>query len=105
VSVRVVAFVPDLMDRSRLSAALPDAVLVADVSALAAGAADADVAVVDLDRAGVLDALADLTAVTRVVGFASHVDDEVLRAARRAGCHAMARSRFFRDVPEAVGGG
>jgi hypothetical protein len=44
----------------------------------------------------VLDVLPRLGAV-RTVGFASHVDDDLLAAARAAGCdEVLARSVFFR---------
>lgn len=97
---RVVAFVPDLMDRSRISAAVPDALFVSSPTALAG--VEADVVVVDLSRPGVIDALPGITA--RTVGFASHVDRETIDAARTAGCDdVLARSEFFRRVAELLG--
>jgi hypothetical protein len=95
---RVVAFTPDLMDRSRLSAAAPHVVFVRTAEALEAAAPDADVVVVDLARAGVLDVVARIAAGVAVVGYGSHVDADLLAAARDAGCRdVLARSAFFAD--------
>lgn len=96
----VVAYVPDLMDRSRLAAAVPEATFVDRPGALAPAASGPDLVVVDLDRPGVLDVLADVVATgARVVGFAAHVDGPTLEAAIARGCRAMPRSRFFRSLP------
>ena len=87
----VAAFVPDLMDRSRLGGR--QITFVASPADLAA--VDADVYVVDLSRPGVLDAVEALRG-RRVIGFGSHVDTDLLRAARAAGCETvLARSAFF----------
>lgn len=91
---RVVGWVPDLMDRSRLGAGVAFVARPEDLAG-----SDADLAVVDLSR------LDDLRRVGRVpgrlVGFAPHVDDEVLAAARAAGFDdALARSVFFRRWPD-----
>ncbi len=100
ITTRVAAFVPDLMDRSRISAAVPDTAFVATPAALAG--AEADVVVVDLSRPGVIDALPDIAA--RTIGFASHVDRDTIDAARAAGCdEVLARSEFFRRVAELLG--
>lgn len=89
---RVAAYVPDLMDRSRL-ARLGDVTFVATPAELAA--VGADVVVVDLSRPGVLEALSGLRGV-RTIGFGSHVDRELLEAAKQAGCQeVLPRSRFF----------
>jgi hypothetical protein len=98
---RVAAYVPDLMDRSRLAA-------VGDVSFVAAPSelpgVVADVVVVDLSRPGVLEVLGELTGV-RTVGFGSHVDEDLLAAATAAGCaEVLPRSRFFARLPELLGG-
>ena len=105
--MRVVAYVPDLMDRSKVSGAAPGAAFVASPGALAGTAAGADVVVVDLGRAGVLDAMPALAAGgARVVGFGSHVDRDTLDAARAAGCtEVLPRSAFFRDLPGLLGSG
>jgi hypothetical protein len=100
---RVVAYVPDLMDRSRISAAAGGAVtFVATPSDLVGAAVDTDLVIVDLGRPGVLERLADLS--TRTVGFASHVDRDLMAAAREAGCdQILARSAFFSRLRELVG--
>ena len=94
---RVVAYVPDLMDRSRLAGVA----FVATPAELVD--TDADIVVVDLSRPGVLDVLpAVAERVPRVIGFGSHVDTELLAAARAAGCtEVLPRSRFFAN-PKAV---
>jgi hypothetical protein len=91
----VVAYAPDLMDRSRIAAGVPGVVFVRTIDELAA--APARLVLVDLSRPGVLDVVGTLTA--PVVGFGSHVDDELLQAARTAGCaDVLPRSRFFRQL-------
>lgn len=92
---RVVALVPDLMDRSRLDRlGTVEVVHVREPSDLLTLAGPDDLVVVDLSRDGVLEVLAGLPG--HVVGFASHVDDELLAAARAAGCtEVLPRSRFF----------
>ncbi|MDP9386645.1 MAG: hypothetical protein M3Q48_01640 [Actinomycetota bacterium] len=95
---RVAAFVPDLMDRSRVAAAGADVTFVRSPDEL--GGVGADVVVVDLSRPGVLAALAGLGEV-RTIGFASHVDRELLAAAQAAGCgEVLPRSRFFARIGE-----
>jgi hypothetical protein len=97
----VVAYVPDLIDRSKLAAAAPGTTFVGRPDALAPAASAADLVVADLDRPGVLDVLADAVATgARVVGFAAHVDGATLEAATARGCRAMPRSRFFRSLPD-----
>src|SRR4029079_13184876 len=82
----VVAFVPDLMDRSRLSG-VDGVSFVASPAALGEAASTADPVVVDLRRPRVLEVLSSVTAVApRVIAFGSHVDEELLAAARAAGC-------------------
>jgi hypothetical protein len=94
---RVVAFVPDLMDRSRLSSA--GSVTFVDTPADLAVTL-AEVAVVDLSRPGVLEALGDLGGV-RTIGFARHVDADLMDRARAAGCdEVLPRSRFFARLGE-----
>src|SRR5271168_1466305 len=86
----VVAFVPDLMDRSRVEIAgrsAGRAVTFVDgpedlVTAVDGGAR---FVVVDLAHVGVLGVLPRLQA-AHTVGFASHVDKTLLEAARAAGC-------------------
>ena len=95
---QVIVFAPDLMDRSRISTALPHAEFVTSVDKLSQAGPEA-VLLVDLRRPGVLAAIPALTA--PVVGFASHVDEELLLAAREAGCaEVLPRSRFFRRLAD-----
>jgi len=100
----VVAFVPDLMDRSRVSAAVRGVAFVGRPDQLAAAAGVEDIALVDLGRAGVLEALPALVASgVRVIAFGAHVDGDTLDAARAAGCEeVLARSVFFRTLGDLV---
>jgi len=102
---RTVAFVPDLMDRSRITAAAPGCTFVRTTDELVAASDDADLVVVDLNRAGVLDVLADVAArAPRTIGFASHVERELLDDARAAGCdQVLARSAFFARIADLLG--
>lgn len=101
----VVAYVPDLMDRSKVGAAGPAVSFVPSPDALVEAAAGATVAVVDLGRPGVVEVLPALVATgVRVVAFGSHVDRDTLDAARAAGCHeVLPRSRFFAAIPQVLG--
>jgi hypothetical protein len=50
-------------------------------------------------RPGVLEVLPSVSA--RVIGFGSHVDRDLLAAARAAGCdQVLARSAFFSRLPQ-----
>jgi hypothetical protein len=95
----VIAYVPDLMDRSRFSAVAVEFVTQPDDLERAG---EDDVVVVDLSRPAVLDVLPRLRA-RRTIGFGSHVDRERLEEARAAGCdEVMARSEFFRRIEEVL---
>lgn len=99
--MNVVALTTDLMDRSRLSAAVPGIVCTADPAMVT----DADVVVVDLARFG--SAITDVRAATtaRIVAYGPHVDDEAAAAARVAGADVvLPRSRFFRDPAASLSG-
>ena len=98
--MRVCALVVDLMDRSRISASIPDAVFVRDASACA----DADVVIVDLARSGQhVAAVRGAAPSARIIGFGPHVDDEGASAARADGANVvLPRSRFFRDPAGAI---
>jgi hypothetical protein len=101
---RMVAYVPDLMDRSKVASAAvgADVTFVPTVAALPAAAAGADLVVVDLSRPGVLEVLPAITAPT--IGFGRHDDRERLAAATAAGCdRVLARSAFFSQVSELLG--
>ena len=89
----VVALVTDLMDRSRLTAAIPGIVCAGDPAA----AADADVVIVDLVRFGAAIPAVRAATTGTVVAFGPHVDDQAAAAARAAGAdRVLPRSRFFR---------
>jgi len=99
-AVDVVAFVDDLMDRSKLSSALPWVRF-----GLAVGDADgADVAIVDLTRHGDLPrALRAQSTTVRIIAFGPHVDtDGAARAAGDGADVVLPRSRFFRDPVAAI---
>ncbi|GAC1531064.1 MAG: hypothetical protein NVS3B12_06490 [Acidimicrobiales bacterium] len=95
----VVVFAPDLMDRSKVTAVAPAARVVRSVDAVTGG--PGVTVVVDLSRPGVVDALAGWVASgARVIGFASHVDRDLIDTARGSGAEVMARSAFFGRVAE-----
>ncbi len=101
----VVAWVPDLMDRSRLSGN-PAIRFVHEASELLAEAGPADTVVVDLGRPAVLGVVTDLAArpadirPKSIVGFAGHLERDLLRLASEAGCdRVLARSAFFKMAP------
>jgi voltage-gated potassium channel Kch len=94
--VTVVALTTDLMDRSRLSAALPGVVFTLE--------GDVEVVIVDLARG--VDQVGAIRASypnARIVCYGAHVDDTSLDAARTAGADVvLPRSRFFRDPAAAI---
>jgi hypothetical protein len=97
---RVVAYTPDLMDRSKISAAIPDCRFVARPEVLV-GLAGTDVVLVDLSKKGVLEVLGDLVAGgPRVIAYGSHVDKALLESAAEAGvAEVLPRSQFFYRLP------
>jgi hypothetical protein len=89
------------MDRSKVEAA-GDCVFVSKPADLASLSRSADIVVVDLTRAGVVDVLPDLEG--RVIGFANHTARDVMEAARAAGCEqVLKRSEFFARIDELLG--
>jgi len=93
--VRVYALVADLMDRSRISGAIPEVTFVRH----AAACADADIVIVDLAKSGgEVGALRAAAPTARLVCFGPHVDE-----ARAAGADVvLPRSRFFHDPAAAI---
>ena len=92
---KIVAYVPDLMDRSKV-AAVADVTFVArpDDLAATATASGADLVVVDVTRPGVVGVLGDIG--VRVLGFSKHTNREAIDAALAAGAdQVLARSAFF----------
>jgi len=100
----VAALVPDLMDRSRIEAtgrvAGVSVLFLHDTAELRALGADAaGLVIIDLDAPGALSALSELGAV-RTLGFASHVERDLLAAASAAGCgEVVSRAVLFRRLP------
>ncbi len=94
--MKVVALVDDLMDRSKISAVVPDTVATRSPDAAAA----ADVVVIDLARhADAVTSVREHASDAFVVAFGRHDDVATLEAARAAGAdRVMTRSRFFSDV-------
>lgn len=89
--MKVAAFAPDLMDRSKISAAAPG---VQFVTLAELPDVEADVVVVDLSRPGAAEALPRHVP---WIGFASHVDLPKLE-----GGTVLPRSRFFADAGAAI---
>jgi hypothetical protein len=103
--MRIVALASDLMDRSRLSAAIDGVRFARDVTECGGGGSvAADVVIVDL--AGFASAVGDLRRAlpnARIVAYGPHVDAAATDAAREAGADLVwPRSRFFRDPAAAL---
>lgn len=97
----VVAFIPDLMDRSRLGAR--PVRLVSSLDQLLVAAPAASLVLVDLARPGTLESAASIVASgTRVVGFAPHVDDALRNDAAASGIQVVTRSWFFGHLDELI---
>lgn len=93
-------YTPDLMDRSKIAAAAPEARFVTQPEALV-GMAGIDLAVVDLRQPRVVDLLPEIVATVPVIAYGSHVDRERLAAAEAAGCReVLPRSAFFSRVKD-----
>jgi hypothetical protein len=97
--VTIVALVDDLMDRSRLAAALPETTFVRTADAV-----DASVVIIDLAvYAAAVPVVRAALPAARIIAFGAHVDASVLDAAGAAGADlVLPRSRFFRDPAGAV---
>jgi DNA-binding NarL/FixJ family response regulator len=95
----VVAFVDDLMDRSRLQR-VPGITFTRDPAACA----DATVVVVDLARhAAVIPEVARVAPRAKVIAFGSHVDTAAFAAAERAGAACvLPRSKFLGDPSRVI---
>ena len=98
--MRIVALATDLMDRSRITAAIDGVAFARD----AAGCADADVVIVDLARFGAsVGEVRRALPTARIVAFGPHVDEQAAVDAREAGADLVwPRSRFFRDPSAAI---
>lgn len=93
----VFAVVADLMDRARIDEAILD-VHHTTPGRIGALAGPGDLVLVDLKKLGAALGPAKATG-ARVVGFAPHVDGDVLALAEASGCEALPRSVFFRRLP------
>jgi DNA-binding NarL/FixJ family response regulator len=100
--VRVVAFVGDLLDRSKIAAAVPDA----NFAATTDDCAGADVVVIDVKaHPDAVTAARKLAPAARIVAYGRHDNPAALDAAQADGANAaMPRSRFFRDPAAAIAG-
>lgn len=98
----LVAYVPDLMDRSRVAEAADSARFVSAPSELVRSAASADLVVLDLSRRGSLDALEEIVGLgIRSIGFCPHAERDLMTEARALGCdQVLARSAFFSQLSE-----
>ena len=93
---RIAAYVPNLMDRSRFVGSVEILQTLDELKS-----ADADLVLVDVSKPQVLD---HLPSEARVIGFAPHVDTEILELAKAAGCmEALPRSIFFQRLPGLLG--
>ncbi len=99
---RIVALVPDLMDRSRFGPFADDTVFVktaADVLS-AASAEGVEIVVIDLSRDGAAQLLPRLEG-RKVLTFSSHVNrDAMMAASMSSSAEVMARSVFFNRLPQ-----
>ena len=99
--VSVVAFVPDLMDQSKLRLAMPDICFVKEISELID--IEVDLVVIDLSKSEVLEVLHKID--SKILGFVSHIDKEIIAEAEQAGCEkVLPRSKFFHDFDSLVNG-
>jgi hypothetical protein len=98
--VRVVALVGDLLDRSKIAAAVPGAGFV-DGPDECAGA---DTVVIDVKaHPGAVAAVRKIAPAARIVAYGRHDNPDALDAARADGADAaLPRSRFFHDPAAAV---
>jgi len=98
--VRIVALSSDLMDRSRMSAAIDGL----SFARSAAECSEADIVIVDLARfSSAVGEVRRANPGARIVAFGPPVDDDAATAARDAGADVVwPRSRFFRDPADAT---
>jgi hypothetical protein len=96
----IVAFVDDLMDRSRVSNAVAGVRFVRTADE----ARDAELVIVDLARhAGTVRAVREVAPTARIVAFGPHVDAEAAEQAASDGADlVLPRSRFFADPASAT---
>lgn len=99
----VSAYVPDLMDRSKVAAVVQHVVFASSPAELV----DADLVVVDLSRPGALEAVRGRKAARRAsgahkgrtIGYAHHTQRDLMAEAREAGCDVvLTRADFFSQL-------
>jgi len=97
--MRVVALVGDLLDRSKIAAAIPDVVF----GSTPDESTGADTVIIDVKaHPDAVSAVRELVPAARVVAYGRHDNPEALAAATAAGADAaLPRSRFFHD-PAAI---
>ena len=102
----------DLNARARiLEAAGPIEVVTTEATGFSTRLEAASVLILDLDEGGetalkeLTDARSSGVVPPIVVGFMSHVDRDLGRAARAAGCRPIARGRFWSHLPDELGPG
>ena len=104
---RILFLGSELQARARLEGAAGQGRVVAlRPDALPPDLDDYRLAVVDLDESGV-EGIASLRRAgfrNRIVGFFSHVDEELGRRAIEAGAETYPRGRFWREVGTIIGG-
>ena len=72
-------------------------------SLLSVAADSSTLVILDLACPGAIEALADLPKDARSIGFGSHVDRGLLKAAKAAGCgQVLARSAIFNRFAEII---
>jgi len=100
--VRVVALVGDLLDRSKIAAAIPDAAFASTPTP--EECAGADTVIIDLKaHPDAVAAVRKLVPAARVVVYGRHDNPEALASATSAGADAaLPRSRFFHDPAAAI---
>lgn len=105
IPARLVLATNDLNALARVEAAAGGPVIRTEPLGFSASLAGADLLILDLDEGGT-EALAELTEARAsgplppVIGFLSHVDRPLGRAAREAGCRAISRGKFWAKLPE-----
>ena len=90
--MRICALTTDLMDRSKLSAALPGVEFTLT--------ADADVVIIDLAKGtDQLDRVREEAPNARIVAYGPHVDEDAMAVDADV---VLPRSKFFRDPAAAI---
>ena len=95
----VVAFVDDLMDRSRITSAVEGVRYQRAIGGDGVSDVEVEIVIIDLlKHAGSVVAIRAHYPAARLIGFAPHVDAASTNAALMGVDVAVPRSRFFRDI-------